>query len=99
MPQDASEDEGWRRSLTEPGMAPQSKVFRRLPSDPRCPVCSAPYGIPFGPIVRLLGFGRSKRYPQLCNPCFSLMGHFRGGAEIPITVLFAAPPPWLPEMF
>ena len=89
MPQVASEEEGWRTSLTEPGMAPQSKLFRRLPSDPRCPVCSAPYGLPFGPIVRLLGFGRSKRYPQLCNPCFVMMRHSRGGAEIPITVLFA----------
>ena len=89
MPQSDAEEEGWRRSLTEPGMAPQSKLFRRLPSDPRCPVCSAPYGLPFGPIVHFLGFGRSKRYPQLCNPCFTVMRRGRGGAEVPITVLFA----------
>jgi adenylate cyclase len=89
MPQVASEEEGWRRALTEPGMAPQAKVFRWLPSDPRCPLCNAPYGLPFGPIVHLLGFGRSKRYPQLCNPCFITMRRGRGGAEVPITVLFA----------
>jgi adenylate cyclase len=91
MPHVASkgDEEGWRTSLTEPGMAPQSRLFRRLPSDPRCPVCSAPYGLPFGPIMRVLGLGRSKRYPQLCNPCFVMMRHTRGGAEIPITVLFA----------
>jgi adenylate cyclase len=89
MPQSESEEEGWRRTLTEPGMAPQAKVFRWLPSDPRCPICRAPYGLPFGPIVHLLGFGRSKRYPQLCNPCFTMMRGGRGGAEVPITVLFA----------
>jgi adenylate cyclase len=89
MPQVMSEEEGWRKVLTEPGFAPQAKLFRWLPSDPRCPVCRAPYGLPFGPIVHLLGFGRSKRYPQLCNPCFTVMHRGRGGAEIPVTVLFA----------
>lgn len=76
-------------ALTEPGFAPQAKLFRWLPSDPRCPVCRAPYGLPFGPIVHLLGFGRSKRYPQLCNPCFTMMHRGRGGADVPVTVLFA----------
>src|SRR4026209_2299155 len=89
MPRIESEEEGWRLSLTRPGMAPQAKLFRRLPSDPRCPVCSAPYGLPFGPILHVLGFGRSKRYPQLCNPRFTMMRRGRGGAEVPITVLFA----------
>ena len=89
MPVDGDEQERWRGVLTEPGYAPQARVFRWLPSDPRCPVCRAPYGLPFGPIVHLLGFGRSKRYPQLCNPCFSMMLRGRGGAEVPITVLFA----------
>jgi adenylate cyclase len=89
MPQTASEEESWRSALTEPGFAPQAKVFRWLPSDPRCAVCSAPYGLPFGPIVNLLGFGRSKRYPQLCNPCFTWLRRERGGAEVPVTVLFA----------
>jgi len=89
MPRTRSEEESWRLALTEPGMSPQAKVFRHLPSDPRCPICRAPYGMPFGPIVNMLGFGRSKRYPQLCNPCFTMMRRERGGAEVPVTVLFA----------
>lgn len=89
MPKSTPEDESWRTALTEPGCAPQARIFRRLPSNPRCPLCRAPYGLPFGPIVHLLGFGRSNRYPQLCNPCFSQMQRDRGGAEVPITVLFA----------
>ncbi len=39
--------------------------------------------------MHLLGFGRSKRYPQLCNACFTYTLRGRGGAEVPITVLFA----------
>jgi len=89
MTQDPDAEEGWRKVLTERGIAPQARLFRWLPSNPRCPLCKAPYGLPFGPIVHLFGFGRSKRYPQLCNPCFSQMQRFRGGAEVPITVLFA----------
>ncbi len=89
MSQDDAAQEGWRQALTEPGIAPMARVFRRLPSNPRCPVCSAPYGLPFGPIMHLFGFGRSKRYPQLCNPCFSQMQRERGGAEVQVTVLFA----------
>lgn len=89
MSQDGADKEIWRRVLTEKGFAPQARLFRWLPSNPRCPLCQAPYGLPFGPIVHLFGFGRSKRYPQLCNPCFSQMQQHRGGAEVPVTVLFA----------
>lgn len=39
--------------------------------------------------MHLFGFGRSARYPQLCNPCFRQMEQHRGGAEIPVTVLVA----------
>ena len=89
MTEDEATRETWRGVLTEPGYYSQAKFFRRLPSSPRCPLCLAPYGLPFGPIVRLLGFGRSARYPQLCNPCFRHMERNQGGAEVPVTVLFA----------
>jgi adenylate cyclase len=89
MTQEPEAEEGWRRVLTERGIAPLARLFQHLPSNPRCPLCSAPYGLPFGPVVHLFGYGRSKRYPQLCNPCFTQMQRQRGGAEVPITVLFA----------
>lgn len=89
MTEDEATHETWRGVLTEPGYYSQAKFFRRLPSNPRCPLCRAPYGLPFGPIVRLLGFGRSARYPQLCNPCFRHMERNQGGAEVQVTVLFA----------
>jgi adenylate cyclase len=88
----AAEDERtqtWRRVLTLPGLAPFARYFRWLPGRPRCPLCLAPYSKPFGPIVGRLGFGRSSRYPQLCNPCFRGLEEVPGGAEVSITVLFA----------
>ncbi|MGH2488608.1 MAG: adenylate/guanylate cyclase domain-containing protein [Candidatus Limnocylindria bacterium] len=81
--------ETWRKVLTLPGLAPFARYFRWLPSSPRCPLCLAPYSKPFGPIVGRLGFGRSSRYPQLCNPCFRDLATTPGGAEVSITVLFA----------
>jgi adenylate cyclase len=86
---DAERTEFWRALLTMPGLAPFAKYFRRLPGRHRCPLCYAPFTNPFGPIMSRLGFGRSARYPQLCNPCFSNLAKDVGGAEVSITVLFA----------
>jgi adenylate cyclase len=81
--------ERWRELLTRPALAPFARLFRWLPGRPRCPLCLAPYSKPFGPIVGRFGFGRSTRYPQLCNPCFRGVVDNPGGAEVSITVLFA----------
>lgn len=86
---DPERTEIWRAVLTMPGLAPFAKYFRWLPGQHRCPLCYAPYTNPFGPIVSRLGFGRSARYPQLCNPCFRDLANYPGGAEVSITVLFA----------
>ena len=37
----------------------------------------------------MLGYGRYKRNPQLCNNCFRQSQKHPGGAEIEITALFA----------
>src|SRR5436309_12049951 len=39
------------------------RIFRHLPSDPRCKLCYAPYAPPFGPVVGMLGFGRWSKNP------------------------------------
>jgi adenylate cyclase len=87
---DAERTATWQAVLTMPGLAPYARYFRWLPSGRhRCPLCYAPYSKPFGPVVGRLGFGRSARYPQLCNPCFRDLSAAPGGAEVSITVLFA----------
>lgn len=62
-------------------------VMRRLPSEPRCRLCHAPYGGPGGRIMRRVGFGPSRKNPTLCNTCFEKAP--MGGVEMEIGVLFA----------
>jgi len=84
-------NEGWRMILMgeHPDMLRERRLFRHLPSDPRCKMCLAPWGGLGGPIMRLLGFGRYPPNPQLCNSCFRQSEKHPGGAEIGITALFA----------
>jgi adenylate cyclase len=64
-----------------------SAVMRRLPSDPRCRLCKAPYGGIGGRIMRRVGFGPSRKNPSLCNACFEKAP--MGGVEMEVGVLFA----------
>src|SRR4051794_38890606 len=62
-------------------------VMRRLPAEPRCRLCHAPFGGAGGRIMRRVGFGPSRKNPMLCNACFEKAP--MGGAEMEIGVLFA----------
>src|SRR4051794_14896316 len=62
-------------------------VMRRLPSDPRCRLCKAPYGGVGGRVMRRFGYGPSRKNPTLCNTCFEEAP--MGGVEMEIGVLFA----------
>jgi len=90
-PANPTQDDIWHSILTGTGPRRQKlqQIFRHLPSEPRCRMCSAPFGRPFGPIVHALGFGRFKNNPQLCNPCFTQMSANAGGSEVEVSILFA----------
>lgn len=62
-------------------------VMSRLPADPRCRLCRAPYGGIGGRVMRRIGFGPSRKNPNLCSTCFEKAP--MGGAEMEIGVLFA----------
>src|SRR5690349_3913122 len=64
-------------------------VFGLLPSSPRCRVCYAPFKGPGGVVMRLVGRQPSRMNPHLCNSCERNAGSHPGGAEIPLTMLFA----------
>ena len=65
-------------------------IFRRLPSNPRCRLCAAPFGGIGGPIVRTLwGKRPADQNPNLCGVCFSFVTSNHGGAEIDMSMLFA----------
>lgn len=63
------------------------RLTRRLPADPRCAVCNAPFAGLGGRLVRPLGFAPSRKNPRLCSACFDHIPV--GSVELDIGVLFA----------
>jgi adenylate cyclase len=81
----------WRSVLTgeDPSLPALRRRFRRIPSDPRCKLCAAPFRGPGRLITRLMMHGQSSTNPMLCSLCFGQLRGGPGGAEIEISVLFA----------
>ena len=81
----------WRDLLlgVHPDVVRMRRIFRHVPTDPRCKLCLSPYAGVGGRIVQLFGFGRYPRNPQLCNNCFKSAARNPGGAELQVTALFA----------
>ena len=62
---------------------------RLMPSNPRCKVCQSPFGGAGGVVMRISGRNRSKLNPNICNMCERFAEAHPGGAEIPLSMLFA----------
>ena len=93
-PSQADIDAGWRAMLNgdaslDRQLRWQRRLFKTLPSNPRCKLCYAPKGAPFGPVVGLAGFGGWSKNPTLCNACMRKLEHGHGGAELELSFLFA----------
>jgi adenylate cyclase len=66
------------------------RLFRRLPSDPRCKFCNAPFRGPGGVLVKaVFSKQRSTLNPNICNICEEASRRFPGGAEVEMSMLFA----------
>lgn len=79
----------WRTTLTE-GHAPlvrARRLFRYLPSAPRCKMCNSPFGGIGGRVAGLAGFKPSRKNPNLCSRCCDALP--AGGAEVDVAILFA----------
>jgi adenylate cyclase len=63
------------------------RVFRALPSSPRCGVCGAPFEGPGRFLTRALGYEPSRKNPTVCAMCVELSPP--GGMTMPTGVLFA----------
>lgn len=63
-------------------------LFGRLPSNPRCILCYAPFGAPGSLVMRALGRSQFAKNPKLCERCFAAMSADPGGCEVEISVLF-----------
>ncbi len=65
-------------------------IFRRIPRDPRCKFCNAPFEGIGGVLMRaLFGKQRSALNPRFCNLCDQASREFPGGAEVEMSILFA----------
>jgi adenylate cyclase len=64
------------------------RLFRNLPSPPRCKTCWVPFGGVGGRVAGLAGFKPSRKNPSLCSRCCETVASL-GGAEVDIAVLFA----------
>jgi adenylate cyclase len=85
-------EEMWRATLTGQvrGLRTIQSLMKRIPSEPRCKLCYAPFGKPGTVVLRLFGFGRpSPLNRRLCMACIRSAHKHPGGAEVEISVLFA----------
>jgi len=64
-------------------------VFAALPRSPRCELCAAPFKGPFTPLLYLLGKRPFAKNPRYCGTCINMLVKHKGGADVPITSLFA----------
>jgi adenylate cyclase len=84
-------EEEWRALLTgsHPAVLALRKAFRKVPADPRCKLCHAPFrGV--GGVVLRPWFGAWERNAQLCKNCMrSLTRAGVGGTEVELSMMFA----------
>lgn len=92
---DAEREQLWRRLFTDPEH-PAYKHSRRarmlwkhLPGDPRCKMCSVPLSGAAAPILRFTRKAPSSGNPRFCNQCEIWTKNNPGGAEIEMSLLFA----------
>lgn len=84
-------DPRWKDVLT--GTHPQfrlgRRLFKHLPTKPRCKLCAAPFQGAASPFMRLIGKGPWEKNPKYCGSCFKQLTQHHGGAEIECSLLFA----------
>jgi adenylate cyclase len=91
MSDDAPNTEMWHGMLTgeDPSLHNVRRMWRRIPSAPRCKVCASPFHGAGGLLARLMWHGPMKNNPLLCKACFGSLSKHPGGAEVEISVVFA----------
>jgi adenylate cyclase len=90
-PDDRRNEEFWRTYLENPDsmMTVGRRVFSRLPANPRCQLCAAPFAGVGGSLMRVIGKRPSDGNPNMCNSCQKVLIKHHGGAEVECSMLFA----------
>ena len=92
MPRPSTPEDAMRGFLSgeDPGLARMRRVMRRLPHEPHCKLCAAPFEGPAGAVLRHVGFARFPGNPAICGSCIKSLNKLGVlGAEIPVSLLFA----------
>lgn len=90
-PPPSANEEFWRQFLLhgDPRERRNHRIFRHIPSNPRCRLCAAPFAGVGRPIMRIIGKQPADNNPNLCSNCFTFVNENHGGAEIPLSLMFA----------
>lgn len=88
---DPRNEEYWRKYLSQPDSMLRfgRHVLSRLPSDPRCRLCTAPFAGAGAPFMRMIGKRPSTANPHVCTSCQQELIKHHGGAEVSGAMLFA----------
>ena len=87
---DAANQEMWRRELTlGTAIRWKRRLRNRIPSNPRCKMCAAPFGGIGGLVMPVFGHARWPKNPKYCEGCYRVLRASHGGAEIDCSILFA----------
>lgn len=76
-------------AVGHPDLSAQQSFHAKLPRDPRCKLCKAPFAGLGGLYMRFRGKAASNRNKNYCNACDGFLDAFPGGAEVEMSVLFA----------
>ena len=89
MSTEQTPEEEWYKMLTQGEPVPRRlyHLHGLLPTRPRCKLCGSPFKGWGGFIRHLMGGDQSRYNPRFCEKC-KVFEH-PGGAEIPLTMLFA----------
>jgi adenylate cyclase len=65
------------------------RIYGRIPANPRCRICFAPFRGIGGQLMRITGSRPSTKNPNYCSICEDTARNYPGGAEIELALLFA----------
>jgi len=83
--------EEWRQILMGEmrGLRTFQSLWKKIPSEPRCKLCYAPFGRPGNFLIRVFGGKPSPLNRRLCTWCIKSAHKHPGGAEVEISAMFA----------
>jgi adenylate cyclase len=82
----------WRALWTgqpELPMHRKRRIYGRIPANPRCRICYAPFRGVGGVLMRFTGSRPSTKNPNYCSICENTARDYPGGAEVELALLFA----------